>query len=133
MIELEVLPACRALGIGLIPWSPLAEGLLAGILADESGTRRKTEAVQKELARTRKQVEEYELFCKKFGKRPEAVALAWLLKNPVVSSVIIGPRTIDQLRGMIEGLDTHLNDDEVKALDTIWPGPGGEAPEAYSW
>jgi aryl-alcohol dehydrogenase-like predicted oxidoreductase len=133
MIELEVIPACRALGIGLMPWSPLAEGLLAGILEGESGTRRKTESVQKELARTRKQVEGYESFCKTSGKKPEAVALAWLLKNPVVSSVIIGPRTVEQLHGMIEGLETLLHDDELKALDNIWPGPGGEAPEAYSW
>ena len=45
MIELEVIPACRKYGVGIIPWSPLAEGLLAGILNDSAGVRKKTEAV----------------------------------------------------------------------------------------
>ncbi|MEO8232348.1 MAG: aldo/keto reductase [Ignavibacteriota bacterium] len=133
MIELEVIPACREHGIGIIPWSPLAEGILAGILNDKNGMRKKTEIVQKKLASQLKQVEEYENFCLSINKNPEAVAIAWLLKNPVISSVIIGPRTIQQLQGMIEALHTELNDEEIIELEKIWPGPGGEAPEAYSW
>jgi aryl-alcohol dehydrogenase-like predicted oxidoreductase len=133
MIELEVVPACRKLGIGIIPWSPLAEGLIAGILNDTAGARKKTETVQKKLVKHIKQVEEYEKFCSSIGKKPEAVAIAWLLKNPVISSVIIGPRTIEQLNGMVEALNTTLNDEETKIIETIWPGPGGEAPEAYAW
>jgi aryl-alcohol dehydrogenase-like predicted oxidoreductase len=133
MVELEVLPACASLGIGVIPWSPLAEGLLAGILGRPEGTRRNTEAVQKRLGRFRGQVERYESFCAGAGKSPEAVAVAWLLKNPVVSSVIIGPRTPGHLEGMVKALETDLREDELSALDEIWPGPGGEAPEAYAW
>ena len=133
IVELEVIPACRAMGVGLIPWSPLAEGLLAGIVNSENGLRRKTVAVHKQLVRFRKQVEQYESLCKTMGKNPEAVALAWLVKNPIVSSVIIGPRTIEHLHGTVRGLDTDLREDELKALDEIWPGPGGEAPEAYAW
>jgi aryl-alcohol dehydrogenase-like predicted oxidoreductase len=133
MVELEVIPACRALGIGLIPWSPLAEGLLAGALDDTKGLRRKTEPVQKQLARFKKQVERYESFCKSLGKAPEAVAIIWLLKNPIVSSVIIGPRTAEHLDGMVRGMETDLREDELRTLDEIWPGPGGEAPEAYAW
>jgi aryl-alcohol dehydrogenase-like predicted oxidoreductase len=133
VVELEVIPACRALGIGLIPWSPLAEGLLAGILDQSAGLRRKTESVQKQLTRFRKQVERYETFCGGAGKLPEVVALSWLLRNPVVSSVIIGPRSIEHVAGMVKGMETRLGDDELKALDEIWPGPGGEAPEAYAW
>ncbi len=133
MIELEVIPACRALGIGLIPWSPLAEGLLAGILGGGIGVRKQTEIVQKQLARVRKQVQDYEAFCSSSGREPESVALAWLLKNPIVSSVIIGPRTIDQLNGMIEGMKVSLHENDMTTLNSIWPGPGGEAPEAYAW
>ncbi len=133
MVELEVIPACRALGIGLIPWSPLAEGLLAGAFDDTKGLRRKTESVRKQLARFRKQMEQYELFCKSFGKPLEAVAIAWLLKNPIVSSVIIGPRTVEHVDGMVSGMETDLREDELNRLDEIWPGPGGEAPEAYAW
>ncbi len=133
MVELEVIPACAALGIGLIPWSPLAEGLLAGALDDTKGVRRKKESVRKDLARLRKKIEQYEEFCKGAGKSPEAVALAWLLKNPAVSSAIIGPRTVEHLEGMVKGMEIKLRDDEIRALDDIWPGPGGEAPEAYAW
>ncbi len=133
MVELEVIPACRAFGIGLIPWSPLAEGLLAGDLNSEIGLRRKKEDVQKHLVRFRKQLERYESLCKNLGKPPEAVAVAWLLKNPIVSSVIIGPRTVEHLFGMVKSMETDLREDELRALDEIWPGPGGEAPEAYAW
>ena len=132
-VELEVIPACRALGIGLIPWSPLAEGLLAGILQYGGGIRRKKETVLNRLVKHRQQVEQFESFCARIEMNPEAVALAWLLNNPIVSSVIIGPRTIDQLIGLIEGIEIKLSSEQLSELDRIWPGPGGEAPEAYSW
>ena len=133
MIELEVIPACRKYGVGIIPWSPLAEGLLAGILDDSAGVRKKTEAVQKKLETHRKQVEEYESYCKSISKKPEAVAISWLLKNPAISSVIIGPRTVAQVNSLVENLQTTLSDDEINRIENIWPGPGGEAPEAYAW
>jgi len=133
MIELEVIPACKKFGIGIIPWSPLAEGMLAGILNDKTGVRKQTEIVQKKLALQLKQVKDYEKFCLSIDKNPEAVAIAWLLKNPVISSVIIGPRTVQQVHGMIEVIQTQLNEEEIQELEKIWPGPGGEAPEAYAW
>jgi aryl-alcohol dehydrogenase-like predicted oxidoreductase len=133
MIELEVIPACKKYGIGIIPWSPLAEGLLAGILNDANGVRKNTEAVQKKLALQLKQVEDFEKFCFSIDKKPEAVAIAWLLKNPIISSVIIGPRTVQQVQGMIEAIQTELDEEEILELEKIWPGPGGEAPEAYAW
>ena len=133
IIELEVIPACRKYGVGIIPWSPLAEGLLAGILNDSAGVRKKTEAVQKKLEIHRKQVEEYESYCTSISKKPEAVAISWLLKNPAISSVIIGPRTVAQVNSLVENLQTTLSDDEINRIENIWPGPGGEAPEAYAW
>jgi aryl-alcohol dehydrogenase-like predicted oxidoreductase len=61
------------------------------------------------------------------------VALAWLLHNPVVTSPIIGPRTLDQLTGSLRSLELKLDADTLVRLDRIFPGPGGEAPEAYAW
>jgi aryl-alcohol dehydrogenase-like predicted oxidoreductase len=61
------------------------------------------------------------------------VALAWLLHNPVVSAPIIGPRTVEQLTSSLRGLELSLSDETLKQLDAIWPGPGGEAPNAYAW
>jgi len=132
-IEMEVIPACRELGLGLIPWSPLGGGLLAGALAKSAEGRRASDNVQKEIDKYRPQLEAYEGLCAEIGEKPADVALAWIVKNPVVTSPIIGPRTLDQLNGSLRALDIELSDEIMKRLDEIWPGPGGEAPEAYAW
>jgi len=133
IIELEVIPACREYGLGLIPWSPLAGGLLGGILGKETEGRRAGDGVQKSLDKHREQVEAYETLCTELDKVPGEVALAWLLKNPVVTAPIIGPRTMEQLQSALHALEIEIADETVQRLDEIWPGPGGEAPEAYAW
>ena len=130
--EYEVLPACEDYGMGVIPWSPLWRGLLAGVL-DAEGGRRSSGMVQEALEDWRPQVEAYEKFCAELGKPPAEVGLAWVLANPVVTSPIIGPRTMDQLEGAMRALDVTLDDAAMKRLDEIWPGPGGPAPESYAW
>ena len=133
MIELEVIPACREYGLGLIPWSPLAGGLLGGILKKTAEGRRAAEHVQESLEKHRPQLLEWEAFCSDMGEHPADVALAWLLKQPAVTAPIIGPRTMDQLTGSTRALDIELDEAAMKRLDEIWPGPGGRAPEAYAW
>jgi aryl-alcohol dehydrogenase-like predicted oxidoreductase len=133
MIELEVIPACRDYGLGLIPWSPLGGGILGGVLEKASEGRRTSENVQKKLEKQRPKVEAYEAFCKQLGEKPADVALAWLLHNPAVTAPIIGPRTQAQLTGSLRALEIKLDAESLKKLDEIWPGPGGEAPEAYAW
>jgi aryl-alcohol dehydrogenase-like predicted oxidoreductase len=132
-IELEVLPACEHYGLGMIPWSPLAGGLLGGILQKVSEGRRADERVQKEIDKYRPRLERWEAFCAEIGEKPADVALAWMLKNPVVTAPIIGPRTLDQLTGSMRVLEINLTDEQMKTLDEIFPGPGGAAPEAYAW
>jgi len=132
-IELEVIPACQAYGLGLIPWSPLAGGLLAGTLRNVQEGRRTEEWVQKRAEPLHSQLERYEQFCATRGEHPAHVALAWLLHQPAVTAPIIGPRTLDQLDGSLRALEIKLSPEELKALDEIWPGPGGPAPEAYAW
>lgn len=129
MIELEVIPACRYFGLGLIPWSPLQGGLLAGALKKASGGRR----ANVDIERHRPQLEAYESLCREIGEHPATVALAWLLHNPVVTSPIIGPRTVEQLENSMRALEIGLPGEVLERLENIWPGPGGEAPEAYSW
>jgi len=133
MIELEVIPACRDFGLGLIPWSPLAGGLLGGVLQKAKEGRRASDNVQKALDEHRPKIEAYEAFCQELGEKPADVALAWLLKNPVVSAPIIGPRPIDQLEGSLRALEIKLSKKSMQKLDEIFPGPGGEAPAAYAW
>ena len=132
-IELEVIPTCREYGLGLIPWSPLAAGILGGALQKASEGRRSEEPRLKQIEQKRPQLEQYEALCREIGEQPADVALAWLLKNPVVTAPIIGPRTLAQLDGSLRALDLKLSEDVLKRLDTIFPGPGGEAPEAYAW
>lgn len=133
MIELEVIPACQAYGLGLIPWSPLGGGLLAGVLQKAGEGRRSEERIGKRFEDSWSQLEQYEQFCAGRGEHPADVALAWLLHQPAVTAPIIGPRTMEQLTGSLRALEIALSEDDLKALDTIWPGPGGTAPEAYAW
>ncbi len=132
-VELEVLPACRAHGVGVIPWSPLAGGLLGGALQKAKEGRRASERLQKSVERYRAQLETYEGLCRELGESPADVALAWLLANPAVRAPIIGPRTMEQLTGSLRALEITLSAEQLARLDRIWPGPGGEAPEAYAW
>jgi len=132
-VELEVLPACRAHGVGVIPWSPLAGGLLGGALQKAKEGRRASERLQKSVERYRAQLETYEPFCRELGESPADVALAWLLANPAVTAPIIGPRTMEQLTGSLRALEITFSAEQLARLDRIWPGPGGEAPEAYAW
>jgi aryl-alcohol dehydrogenase-like predicted oxidoreductase len=132
-VELEVLPACQAYGVGVLPWSPLAGGLLGGILRKAREGRSASEQVRRRLERHRTQVEEYEAFCDELGERPSEVALAWLLRQPAVTAPIVGPRTLEQFEQSLRALDIDLDDKALDRLDQIWPGPGGPAPEAYAW
>ncbi len=132
-IELEVVPACDEYGLGIIPWSPLAGGMLGGALMKFKEGRRAGEFVQKRIKEHHDQLEAYEAFCSELGEHPADVALAWLLHQPGVTSPIIGPRTLDQLEGNLHALELELDEQTMLKLDEIWPGPGGAAPEAYAW
>jgi aryl-alcohol dehydrogenase-like predicted oxidoreductase len=131
-VELEVVPACQAYGLGLIPWSPLKSGVLGGTPKPGEG-RRGSELAQRAAEKHREKLDRYEVFCKDLGEKPADVALAWLLANPVVTAPIIGPRTDAQLDGALRALEIKLDAEAMKKLDEIFPGPGGAAPEAYAW
>jgi aryl-alcohol dehydrogenase-like predicted oxidoreductase len=132
-IELEVIPACRHYGLGLIPWSPLGGGLLGGALEKHEAGRRSDPAFAERVEKQRPQLEAYEKLCRDIGENPGTVGLAWLLHNPVVTAPIIGPRTLEQLDGAVRAADLQLSSDSLARLDEIWPGPRGEAPNAYAW
>jgi aryl-alcohol dehydrogenase-like predicted oxidoreductase len=133
MIELEVIPASRHYGLGLIPWSPLAGGLLGGALEKLETGRRRGDDFEKEVVENRDKLEKYEALCREIGHPPGEVALAWLLHNPTVTAPIIGPRTIEQLESAVRATEIVLDVEVLRKLDEIFPGPGGEAPKAYAW
>ncbi|HEY5859874.1 MAG TPA: aldo/keto reductase [Actinomycetota bacterium] len=130
-VELEVLPACRAYGVAVIPWSPLAGGMLGG---GRDATEGRRASVNPRWANMAPQLERWEAWCSARGEEPAAVALAWLLHQREVVCPIIGPRTAAQLDGAsMQALDIVLDEQACKELDEIFPGPGGRAPEAYAW
>ncbi len=133
MIELEVIPACRHYGLGLIPWSPLGGGLLGGALEKAKAGRRMNEEFAQRVEANRDKLERYENLCRELGETPATVALAWLLHNPAVTAPIIGPRTMEQLESAIHATEITLDEEFLQQLDEIFPGPGGEAPKAYAW
>ena len=138
-LELEVLPAARHYGLGVIPWSPLHGGLLGGMLRKQrDGTASRSTAEQaEELAEHRDSVAGFEQYAAERGEDPAALALAWLLHQDGVTGPIIGPRTVEQLDGSLPALEIRLDEKALARLDELFPPPGpngaGPAPEAYAW
>jgi NDP-hexose C3-ketoreductase / dTDP-4-oxo-2-deoxy-alpha-D-pentos-2-ene 2,3-reductase len=133
-IELEVIPAARQYGLGVIPWSPLAGGLLAGVLGDRpTAGRRSGEHFDEGVEKHRPQLERYEALAAEKGVSPAILGLAWVLHQPGVTGPIIGPRTMSQLEDAVAALEVELDETDLKTLDELFPGPGGAAPEAYAW
>lgn len=131
-IELEVLPACAEYGMALLPWSPLAGGLLAGVLDHASTGRRATAEMAERIEAARPQLTEWEGLCNDLGHPPADVGLAWLLHQDAVTAPIIGPRSMEQLERAIAATAIELDAETLDRLDQIFPGPGA-APEAYAW
>jgi aryl-alcohol dehydrogenase-like predicted oxidoreductase len=131
-VELEVLPAAQHYGVGIIPWSPLAGGLLGGILEKAEGGRRADARTQERVDKHRPALEAYEAFCREIGSPPGDVGLAWLLHQPAVTAPIVGPRTMEQLDSALRALQLPLDDAHLARLDEIFPG-FKPAPQEYAW
>jgi len=129
--EMEVIPACREYGVGVITWSPLAGGVLAVDNWGTPGRRQSDQARAASLAHSER-LSRYAELCASVGHPPAAVALAWSLRQPGITSTIIGPASLDQLESALGVPGLRLGDDVIAAIDAIFP-PCGPAPEAYAW
>ncbi|WP_458462926.1 aldo/keto reductase [Paenibacillus sp.] len=130
--ELEVLPAAKELGLGVIPWSPLDGGLLGrNALQKLEGTR--SGGIAGRIEQQQTQLEDFAALCRDLGEPQDTVALAWVAANPAVTAPIIGPRTLEQFETALKCLDVTLDEAVLQRLDEIFPGPGGHAPNAYAW
>jgi NDP-hexose C3-ketoreductase / dTDP-4-oxo-2-deoxy-alpha-D-pentos-2-ene 2,3-reductase len=139
-VELEVLPAARHYGIGVIPWSPLHGGLLGGVLRKqrEGGASRSTSGRSADaLEKYRDRIEGYEKLSADLGADPADLGIAWLLHQEGVTAPIIGPRKREQLDGSLRAVDLKLEQETLDKLDELFPAPGPNgskpAPEAYAW
>src|SRR5580658_1760272 len=133
-LERELIPLLEAEKTGLLVWSPLAGGLLSGKYSRENqkpeGSRRSEfdfPIVDKE--RTWKILDAMAPMAKAHDCSPARIALAWLLTKPVVTSVIIGAKRLDQLQDNLAAVDLHLTGDEIKQLDECSALP----PEYPGW
>ncbi len=138
--ELEVIPACNDLGIAFMAYAPLAGGYLGeNALNPKPHTRSAGGTIYTpsmgdySVGPYREQLIAFDKLCKELGAVQSDVAQAWILNNPAVTISIIGPRTEEQLMKSVQASEMKLDEDTKKRLDEIFPGPGGAAPEAYSW
>lgn len=124
-IEREHVPACRELGMGILAWSPLAEGFLSGKYQRSqplpAGVR--LEKFQNRLSaydndRGWQTMDAVRELANEKGTKPSAIALAWCLARPGVTSVIFGARSIEQLDDNLAALDVKLTPDDMQKLET---------------
>jgi aryl-alcohol dehydrogenase-like predicted oxidoreductase len=130
-IERDLTPMAKEMGLGVIPWSPLASGVLSGKysradldigsgVAGAAGTRKNVAAAQDALnARGLDIADVVKAVAQELGKSPAQVALAWTLLNPAVTSPIVGARTLKQLEDNLGALDVTFTAEQRKRLDEI--------------
>ena len=137
--EREMLPLCREEGVGVIPWSPLARGFLAGSRRREDfgdTTRAKTDAFAHRLYYTDADfaiVDRVVDLARRRGVKPAQIALAWLLAKPEVTAPIVGASAIAHLDDAVGALEVRLTPEEMTFLEDLYqPHPvlGFEAPPA---
>ena len=125
-VELEVLPACQDYGLGVIPWSPLAGGLLGGVLRKIDKGRSATERMVTELEKHRDKIEQYEEFCDELGEDPAHVG-AGLAAAPAGGHRrrSSARARMEQLDGTMRALEIKLDEQALARLDEIFPGHRG--------
>lgn len=136
-IERELLPFCRTYGFGVIPWSPLAGGLLTGKYRKgeprPQGARYEKEnsaPFQRDHAPAFDVIEAVIALAESKGVAPSQFALAWVVRQPGVTSPIIGPRTMEQLEDNLAALEVKITDEDCAAVDKIME-PGSNISVYY--
>src|SRR3954465_3283461 len=132
--EIELLPFCRAAGLGVIPWGPLGAGFLTGKYERDSpppaGSRMADASDALEEAMPRRAIErnfrvvdEARAIAQERGATIPQVALAWLLATPGVTAPIVGARTYEQLEDLLPAADLTLSPEELERLERHAPPP----------
>ena len=104
--ELELLPAAQDMGIGVIPYMPLAGGLLAGKKKSEEGSRTAQVEGEYGFSLQNQMFEDFSKLCAELGEKEHVVAIAWTLHNEAVTSAIVGVRTLRHLEGLERAVET---------------------------
>lgn len=131
--ELEVLPSAKHHNVGVIPYSPLDGGMLKSGVLNNLASGSRSNKKKSSIEANSEKLKRFEIFAKDFGHNQEHIAMAWLLTNDAVDSIVIGPRSLEQFYDSLKCMEIKLGEPEMKKLDEIFPGPGGTAPNAYAW
>jgi len=139
MPEVEVLPACDHYGIGVATYSPLARGVLTGKYrpggeapADSRGAKKDRRMMETEFREESFAIAQtLKAHAQKTGRTPTAFAMAWLWANPIVSTVIAGPRTLEQWQDYVAALDTAWSDEDEALVDEL-VRPGHPSTPGYT-
>jgi len=121
--EREMIPLCEDQGIGIIPWSPLARGFLAGNRSREDAGQTARAKSDPMAHRMYYREEDFQVVDRvvetadKHGVKPAQIALAWMLHKPDITSPIIGASQMDHLDQAVDALDIELSDDELEYLE----------------
>ncbi|MQM38788.1 Aldo-keto reductase IolS [wastewater metagenome] len=123
-LEHELLPLCREQGLGVLPWSPLAGGILSGKFrrdntAPEGARRSGFDFPPIDRERVWDAIDTLEAIAGETGSTIPRVALAWLLAQPGVSSVIVGAKRMEQLEDNLEAAELTLSDEQIRRLDEV--------------
>jgi len=137
-IEVELLPLCREYGIGVVTYSPLARGILTGKYKKfgdyPEGTRAARNDPRMQQAELREDsiliAQQIVAYCEKKGVPVSHFALAWVLANPVVTSIIIGPRSMEQIEDNIGCLEVTLTEEDEAFIDSLVP-PGEHSGKGF--
>jgi aryl-alcohol dehydrogenase-like predicted oxidoreductase len=124
-VEQEILPYCRSTGLGVIAYSPMASGLLTGAMTRErvaslpasDWRSRDLEFKEPALSRNLALVERLREVGEHYGRPPGQVAIAWALRNPAVTGVIVGARSPKQVEGTAGAADLRLTDEEIAEIE----------------
>lgn len=137
-IEVELLPLCREHGLGVVSYSPLARGILTakykpgeafpeGSRAARSDVRLRQAELRDESLEAAQQIAEH---CRRRGVAPSHFALAWCLANPILTSVILGPRTMEQFDDNVGCLEVQITADDEQFIDSLVP-PGEHTGKGF--
>jgi aryl-alcohol dehydrogenase-like predicted oxidoreductase len=136
--EVEILPACDHYGIGVASYSPIARGIMTGkyapgaIPADSRVARKDPRMMETEFREESLAIAQtLKAHAAKTGRTPVQFALAWLWANRIVTSVIAGPRTLDQWRDYVDAIGTSWNDEDEALVDSL-VAPGHPSTPGYS-
>ncbi|MDE0089230.1 MAG: aldo/keto reductase [Candidatus Poribacteria bacterium] len=138
-IEVELLPFCQKYGVGVVPYSPLARDVLSGKYLPGKEPPKGSRAARQDrrILQTELREESFEVaqelmpLAEAHGKTLTQFALAWVLANPTITSVIIGPRTMEQLEDNLGCLDCTITADDEAAINALVP-PGEHTGKGYN-